>query len=100
MQIIPISRQGWSSLFLFPFKTYTVVGFPLFFVLDHGGLMSKYTRSSDAILIGYLVAGFVLLVAGLAQKYFLKTPDASSSFVFAGVAIFIGVILMPMFAPL
>ena len=67
-------------------------------MLDRQEWLSKYTRLSDVVLIGYLVAGILLIVAGLIQKHVLNSNNSNSSFIFAFIAFFVLLILMPIFS--
>ena len=99
MHIMPTTKQEWSKLTLFPFKAYTVVAFPCFQLLDHDDWLFKYSHTGNYILIGYLLTGAVLVVAGLVQKHVFKSQSAESSIGFGIAAILIGFVIMPMFAP-
>ena len=99
MHIMPTTRQAWSGLVLFPFKAYTVIAFPCFLIIDHDGWLFRYSRLGGDVILGYLLAGAILVIAGLVQKYVFKSQTAASSFGFGIAAIFIGFFIMPMFAP-
>ena len=99
---MPTTKQEWGRFVLFPFKAYTIVAFPCFLLLDHthDSLLFKYTNVADVVIVGYLVSGVFLITAGLIQKFVLKSREASSSFIFCGIALFILLVLMPILAPL
>ncbi len=99
MHIIPKTRQEWIGLVLFPFKAYTVVAFPCFMIIDHNGWLFRFSKLGGDIIFGYLLAGAILIIAGLVQKYVFKSQTAASNFGFGIAAIFIGCFIMPMFAP-
>jgi hypothetical protein len=102
MHIMPTTKQEWGRFVIFPFKAYIIVAFPCFLLFDHthDSLLSRYANTADTVAIAYLISGILLIIAGMIQKFVLKSRAASSSFVFAGIAVFICLVLIPMLAPL
>jgi hypothetical protein len=99
MPILPTSRPGWLSFALFPFKVYIVLaGIALsFWVSALPWHPIPVTRDVGGFLLaGYLVSAIVLFFGGLTQASVGPRGSAFPTLVFAGVALIITVLLLPM----
>jgi hypothetical protein len=97
MQLMPTTKQEWSRFIGYPFKAYTVIAFPCILILDQDALLFRFGSAVAVVMIGYWLAGAILILEGLIQKYVFKSQERTSSFTFGTIALFIGFVVMPMF---
>jgi hypothetical protein len=98
MSDLPITKEKQFRLLLLPFKAYTVIGISFFFVwfvLINEHTRDAYHHATAFIFLGHLLAGIVLVVGGLIQRFALKSSAASWSFAFGTVNFLIVVFILP-----
>jgi hypothetical protein len=98
MHILPRTREEWTRSALFPFKAYTIIALPCELIFDPHFFIWRFGHMGDVtdlVFAGYLLVGVILVLAGLIQKYLIKSQTTTSTFTFGFVALFIGFVVIP-----
>lgn len=101
MRVLPSSSREWLSLFLFPFKAFTVLAVIMVFIWGAARPAQARGQSisevGEVVSLGYLLSGLVLMVGGLIQVAVGPRTSALTTFLFGAAAFIILVLLAPMF---
>jgi cobalamin biosynthesis protein CobD/CbiB len=102
MSILPVNKQEWFALLLFPFKTYLVIA-PVCLCIWAIANANNHVRGATAeatgrVLFGYFACTCVFLVTAVIQWFTGRHAAALENILFAAIAFFIAYLLAPMSA--
>ena len=89
MRFIPQTRADWGRFILLPFKTYVAVAFPLAYLFPDIDSRHGWNLSLSAVLPGYVVCFFVLLIGGLAERACHLKQEGNVSLMFAAASLIV-----------